>query len=791
MVSKAVYTFKVTPGKNSGALEIECFYVNQKTNIVETISASSQSTPKHLKKPFGFIKDFLCISENVLEIVNIEGQRLQLMIERLTPLIDREDTDMKKTLLSFKEKGCQALVSALCEILLNMNKERNIVLDSDRNSDNSVSLLVESSKFVLDTEEVSNTPDSVTVASRNYIPDTEESYNETHKMASPSQESNCSGGFEGYDEENCGSNSEGNFDEANDSNCSDNFEGYDGENCGSNSEGSFDEANDTSENGTVHTIKKTTQNKASKSEILSSIEDIIKEVEYKCVDPELLNIPKQIKPSRSQIDSLKELYVRTPDKTQCFLGVVVRVNDEDEWLGKGGVWVNAELFIAMKELGFVGDGIICVIHKLSENSDVEPSTIGLFLNRNSTEFSAALHRRMTYQDLLRMCIETIKVDDSDRSRDHLRASLRTFAKGNKNVSLFLSLASEGNKFNTLILEFIRLFEEGSLCGQKLSLKGLSEKSSRKRKQSVDKIEVPLSLFKLILKVAPNVRDSLLNSLIEKEISLTKFKSLLEKENNINDVKAKVEVLAGKPFELVRESHPNVMADDVLEEFCGAKSQSSGQNELYSKLVNHVNSVLNGPEDNSNGPSKVEFIDNEKLSLIELRLKLQNYDVGVLFLSTTDAFNSRFMFAFKENILMKGAGVFICMDETKLRNHLKSWLCDDDQLMTEYVYYKLKKPVLVNGFLKDFCPIAIVGRESVFQERQIKTFIFAEVNEALPIVCSSLLDVNSRVIYVSEADNIDLDPNCYLAKKNVTITYMISKSSLEPFSQRMGSKIISM
>ena len=116
MTCKANFTFKTTPGTVQ-KFEVECFYVNQNTKILESISASSKSTPRHLKKQFGFIDTVAVIDGDTLEIINKEGERIQLFADRLSPLIHRDDSLMKKTLSCVENRGCNAIVGVLSEVI--------------------------------------------------------------------------------------------------------------------------------------------------------------------------------------------------------------------------------------------------------------------------------------------------------------------------------------------------------------------------------------------------------------------------------------------------------------------------------------------------------------------------------------------------------------------------------------------------------------------------------------------------------------------------------------------------
>ena len=120
MTCKANYSFKTTPGTVQ-KFEVECFYVNQNTKILESISASSKSTPRHLKKQFGFIETVAVIVGDTLEIMNKDGERIQLFADRLSPLIDGDDLLMKKTMICVKTRGCNAIVGALSEVISKFN----------------------------------------------------------------------------------------------------------------------------------------------------------------------------------------------------------------------------------------------------------------------------------------------------------------------------------------------------------------------------------------------------------------------------------------------------------------------------------------------------------------------------------------------------------------------------------------------------------------------------------------------------------------------------------------------
>ena len=63
------------------------------------------------------------------------------------------------------------------------------------------------------------------------------------------------------------------------------------------------------------------------------------------------------------------------------------------------------------------------------------------------------------------------------------------------------------------------------------------------------------------------------------------------------------------------------------------------------------------------------------------------------------------------------------DENDLRSEMSTWFSVDQDILVEYVYMKLKKPVQVGGFVKDFCPVAVVGQKYFSRTNKPRLFIF--------------------------------------------------------------------
>ena len=70
---------------------------------------------------------------------------------------------------------------------------------------------------------------------------------------------------------------------------------------------------------------------------------------------------------------------------------------------------------------------------------------------------------------------------------------------------------------------------------------------------------------------------------------------------------------------------------------------------------------------------------------------------------------------------------IASDEIDLRSEMSTWFSVDQDILVEYVYMKLKKPVQVGGFVKDFCPVAVVGQKYFSRTNKPRLFINKSLN----------------------------------------------------------------
>ena len=115
MIVRSCYTFKVIPAVHQ-KYQIEGFFWNQKTQCLEPLSASSQSTPRQMKIAFGKIISFSKLDDETLEISNEAGEVLHLKLGNLKPLLDTEDSHMKKALLQVYEQGIILVVKVLSSL---------------------------------------------------------------------------------------------------------------------------------------------------------------------------------------------------------------------------------------------------------------------------------------------------------------------------------------------------------------------------------------------------------------------------------------------------------------------------------------------------------------------------------------------------------------------------------------------------------------------------------------------------------------------------------------------------
>ena len=85
-------------------------------------------------------------------------------------------------------------------------------------------------------------------------------------------------------------------------------------------------------------------------DILAYAEKIIGAARYKAINSDDLQVPACLKINQEKVEDLKQLLMSTPDKTQTWCGGVVVYDNFDKPLGPVWIFVNQEIFVAMKEL---------------------------------------------------------------------------------------------------------------------------------------------------------------------------------------------------------------------------------------------------------------------------------------------------------------------------------------------------------------------------------------------------------------------------------------------------------
>ena len=394
---KSVYTLLVVDGSRY-KYELEPFFLNQKSKLLEPMSADSQSTPRHLKTDFGPVESIELLSGEVIELKNKENVALQLSVNRLNPLLDSKETKLKKTLLALQPQGPEALVSSLKCLLAKFHSPENEL---------SVQQLT--------------TP-------------------VTPNSKSNEGESENSEGFEGASEKSDehvetvmqsdgGSQSVSRqlsitLDEHGDL--------YEDEN-GNNQGGSEDAVcnKKRKESPEIETEEEDFD------DLLSEIVKVIERAEFNLINFQDANIPKDVQVDAELVQHLKALLQHTPDKTQIFVGVVCNV-DENGKHGKYQVCVNAEIFVALFELQIEGiqicateDSFYAVVHIITPENKVDTRSLVKYLNVNAKDFSDRVRNSTKYQDLVRFAatVVTNSKCSPESTTNFVKAALRGFSKG--------------------------------------------------------------------------------------------------------------------------------------------------------------------------------------------------------------------------------------------------------------------------------------------------------------------------------------------------------------------------
>ena len=99
---------------------------------------------------------------------------------------------------------------------------------------------------------------------------------------------------------------------------------------------------------------------------------------------------------------------------------------------------------------------------------------------------------------------------------------------------------------------------------------------------------------------------------------------------------------------------------------------------------------------------------------------------------------------------------------------------------DYVYARRDVPKKENGIMKTLVPIAVVGRKAHLETKNLQCIYDCNFADALPKIVSSLADADSKVVFLSDSNIIDLDKNCDLSIKSIETTYVNESDILENF-----------
>ena len=738
---------------------LEAFYFNHKTHDLEPMSSSSKSTPRALKKPFGAITEIVALDEEVFEIRNSEDERICLRYSKVSPLLEREDTMIKKTLVAVYARGLGALISTLNSLIKKFQDGNdneltslpNTPIKKDPNtSENLEASLIESEESCLGLTRGSKRQ-SVSVVSD------DESEDDKHVETPKKRSRNLQG--DGSEISNC------------------------------------KEGADTQENvaGT---------NDKEEDSIMSRIEEVIEKSRYKSINPDWCAVPDGIIVDRESVSRLKEALLSHPDKTQCLLGVVCVGDGEGNIQGGFKVYVNPELFLALRELKFEGTSFFkgnffpAIVHELDYDDIVDEVTLGMFLNKNSKEFSEKIRDSMKYQDMVRFCIHTLsnqKHGSEAEVKAYLRLALKEFSKGRQNSALFLAFACLPESYLVKFEEFLQRFERGSLPGQPLSSRKLCNvDKKRKRKKSV-KLEIPVTLLKAHMKVSQETRESLLDDILNKNISYTEYCERLKQTVEINDVKKNIETITKSKFSDVKEKQPDFFSDEALKEYVGAKITVDGENNKYTKLAKHVNVTLSPQEDGGGAASlNVSFSHSDNMNLYSLVAKMKSFKMVVLAMEDESIADGLYCLQEKVKDDSGSVGILInCKDENTVREEL-SLSFQDTSVIFEFIHVKRKIPIVENGFRRETESLVIIGDKSCFQDKAIKTLYGVPAKDALHSVIGEIVEQKDNILYVFSGEEMafDIDPAGILSRKKVKIEYMSKKSVIDAFSDKLNRKVIS-
>ena len=177
---------------------------------------------------------------------------------------------------------------------------------------------------------------------------------------------------------------------------------------------------------------------------------------------------------------------------------------------------------------------MAIVHTVSSEDETDSRVLGNFQSANSKDLSVRFCENQTYQDLL--------------------IFTRGFSKGNRHSSLFIQFADLAPTFLKEFERFLKLYEDGSLNGMKLSRRKLCGLNRKFKRQEVTKLEVPINILKNNMKVTEEARKEMLNSLLRKVVTLPQYKARLEDAVGLCEVKGLAAKISGQ-----RTKHQRLLA----------------------------------------------------------------------------------------------------------------------------------------------------------------------------------------------------------------------------------------
>ena len=807
---KSTFTFKLVPGETF-QWEIEVFYFNFKSKDLEPLSSSPQTTPRDLKVSFGFLESVKFVDPQLLSVVNSRKNTALFQFERLSPMLDSDDSKLKRTLIHFKEQGCEKVVKTLNKLIVQFHADEQRVTSSCGATDSCISLSKGRNSTVS-----SKTADGSSTSSRM---SRSQSVSLLNKKFEIDQHTNLDLSYLGESSSQLVGKKRKNDCSKTDETAS-RDDAMAGEEMGGEKKRKIDDdkietdgemASDDSVTGEeanrkVEGDSSEDEDERGKVEIMKRVQQIIKKAKFLAVKFEKIAIPKDIIINKQTVSNFKEYLTRTPDKTKTSLLGLVRSVDDEENIGMYECWVNPELFLAHMELKLernesdesddsdeYTNRALSVVHTVRSDDEVESRVLGNFLSANSKDFSIKFSEKLTYQDLLRFSIRTLEEENSDQAKKFVRQTLRGFSKGNRHCGLFIQFASLPPVFLKTFEIFVKLFEEGSLNGMKLSTRKLCGLNSKNKRQEVTKLEVPIDILKSNMKVPEEERKKLLKSLLKADITFPQYKSMLEDAVGLCEVKSLVATKSGQSFAELKIKHPGQFEDKCLMEFIGAKcNPKTGPNQQHTKLTNRLNEILSIPaEEFPDGlTGAVNFVEAEDLGMIATGKKVKEADVIFIQAGSDEdreMFN-KFEYSIKEHVLGNSCVSVWAVSGSMVQDINLNFL-ENSEIVVENVYIKSDKPENANGIRREIVPLIISGHKNLIKDSGLSNVYLSDLNAALPLIISSLVKVKGNVLSVfSDAYGaVDVDPNGVLTRRGVSVCYVGLKECLDDLQKSINKK----